>query len=67
MIIVAEIMLCMRPANGRWRYNVTSSLIDWVHTQIYPCCKQVTGTHMKIWRFGGKKLNEWVWLDYNDR
>ena len=30
-------ILCMRPANGRCRYNVTSSLIGWVHTQNYPC------------------------------
>ena len=27
------IILCMRPANERRRYNVTSSLISWVHTQ----------------------------------
>ena len=26
------ILLCMRPANERWRYNVTSSLIGWAHT-----------------------------------
>ena len=25
-----------RPANGRWRYIVTSSLIGWVHTQNEP-------------------------------
>ena len=27
------IILRMRPANERRRYNVTSSLIDWAHTQ----------------------------------
>ena len=27
----------MRPSNERWRYNVTSSLIGWVHTQNDPC------------------------------
>ena len=27
------IILCMCPANGRWCYNVASSLIGWVHTQ----------------------------------
>ena len=30
------IILCMRPANGRRRYNVTPSLIGWVHTQNDP-------------------------------
>ena len=30
------IILCMRPANGRRRYNVTSSLIGWTHTQKDP-------------------------------
>ena len=27
----------MHPANERWRYNVTSSLIGWVHAQNDPC------------------------------
>ena len=36
-------ILCMCPANGRWRYNVTSSLIGWVHTQNYPCI------HCPLW------------------
>ena len=31
------IMLCMRPANERRRYNVTSFLIGWSHTQNDPC------------------------------
>ena len=30
------IILCMRPANERWCYNVTSSLIGWAHSQNYP-------------------------------
>ena len=30
------IILCMRPANERRRYNVTSSLIGWVHSQDDP-------------------------------
>ena len=30
------IILCMRPANERWRYTVTPSLIGWAHTQIDP-------------------------------
>ena len=32
-----RIILCMRPANERWRYIVTLSLIGWVHTQNDPC------------------------------
>ena len=31
------IILCMRPVNERWRYNVTSSLIGWAHKQNDPC------------------------------
>ena len=27
----------MRPANERRHYNLTSSLIVWVHSQNYPC------------------------------
>ena len=34
---VLGIILCMRPANERRRYIVTSSLIGWVHTQNDPC------------------------------
>ena len=30
------IILCMHPANERWRYNVTSSLNGWTHTQNDP-------------------------------
>ena len=30
-------ILYMRPANGRRRYNVTSPLIGWAHTQNDPC------------------------------
>ena len=33
----AWIILCMRPANERRRYNVTSSPFGWVHTQNDPC------------------------------
>ena len=33
----AGIILCMRPANERRRYIVTSSLIGWAHTQNDPC------------------------------
>ena len=29
---VTGIILCMHPANERWRYTVTPPLIDWVHS-----------------------------------
>ena len=35
--IYTGIILCMRPANERPRYIVTSSLIGLVHSQNYPC------------------------------
>ena len=31
------IIICMRPANERRRYNVTSPLIGWAHSQNNPC------------------------------
>ena len=34
---MAGIILCMHPANERRRYNVTSSLIGWAHSQTDPC------------------------------
>ena len=34
---ISGIILCMRPANERRRYIVTSSLIGWAHTQNDPC------------------------------
>ena len=33
----AGMMLCMVSAKERRRYNVTSSLIGWAHTQYDPC------------------------------
>ena len=37
---VAGIILCMRPANGRRRYNVTLFFIGWAHAQNDPLqCK----------------------------
>ena len=36
----AVIILCVHPANERWRYIVTSSLIGWVHTQNDPCWRR---------------------------
>ena len=38
------IILCVHPANERRRYNVTSSLIGWAHTQNTPCsCTAING------------------------
>ena len=36
LLEVTGIILCMGPANERRRYNVTSSLIGWVHSQNHP-------------------------------
>ena len=36
-VILSGIILWMHPANERWRYNVTSSLIGWALTQNDPC------------------------------
>ena len=35
--ISAGISLYMRPANGRRRYNATTSLLGWAHTSTDPC------------------------------
>ena len=51
---IAGIILCMHPANGRRRYNVTSSLIGWAHSQsdhwnsgglVMPCGSRDCGHH----------------------
>ena len=34
---ISEIILRMRPANERRRYDVTSSVIGWVHAHNGPC------------------------------
>ena len=39
LTVHAWIILCMRPANERRRYIVTSSLIGWAHTQIDSCLR----------------------------
>ena len=44
--IAYRIILRMRPANERWRYSVTSSLIAWVHTQNDP---EHTNQHTQGW------------------
>ena len=36
-LIISGIILCVRPANERRRYNVMSSLIGWPHAQNYRC------------------------------
>ena len=33
------IILCLRPANEKWHYNVTSFLICWAHAQSNPWCR----------------------------
>ena len=39
------VILCMRPANERWRYNVTSSLIGWAHTSVWNSVKKFVDPH----------------------
>ena len=46
----AGIIQCMRPANERWRYIVTSSLIGWAHTRNDPCISTVK----KSWKSNSK-------------
>ena len=49
-VMMAEIFLCMCPANERRRYNVTSSLIGWVHTQNDPwITHRDLITNMHLW------------------
>ena len=38
VLYAAGTILCMRPANERWRYILTSSLIGWMYTQNDPWC-----------------------------
>ena len=50
-----RIILCMHPANERWCYTVTPSLIGWAHTQNDPClwfiCTKCTANTMSCyWR-----------------
>ena len=39
----AWIILWMRPANERWCYTATPSLIGWAHTQNDPCVRNKSG------------------------
>ena len=59
------IILCMHPANERWLYNVTSSLIGWAHSQNDPCLPalfQVMAWHP----LGDKPLSEPMMTKYAD-
>ena len=65
------IILWMRPANERRRYNVTSSLIGWAHTQNNPWIQhEVSGlwgcrpTTFKA-RFPQKGLGKFQWFFNN--
>ena len=60
----AGIILCMRPANEWRRYNVTSSLIGWAHSQNGACKSQYhtcvkTGIKCNIY-----VLNIWLWIGW---
>ena len=45
------IILCMHPANERQRYNVTLSLIGWVHSQYDPWLLLQQELPERIWYF----------------
>ena len=47
-ITISGIMLYMCPANGRRRYNVTSSLIGWAHTQNDPWTEMEVMSHTPV-------------------
>ena len=38
LLVVSGSILCMRPANVRWRYTVTPSFIGWAHAKNGHCC-----------------------------
>ena len=51
-VLIPGIVFCMRPANERWCYIVTSPLIGWPHTKIDPCdtvksCYDIVNFHSK--------------------
>ena len=58
----AGIILCMRPANERQRYIVTSSLIGWVHPQkvLWLCTSPVLAV-MKSWHHEDSRLSACDW------
>ena len=53
---VKGIILCMRSANERRRYIVTSSLIGWMHTQSDPWCDNAEWSVYYSKRGVGKEL-----------
>ena len=59
---IKGVILCIRPANERWCYNVTSSLIGWVHTQnnlCYPCQTQKNKYYPSITPYGWGITSFW--------
>ena len=63
----AGITLWMCPANERWRYNVTSSLIGWAHAQnaAWKGCIQTPLSSQLLCMHGGSQsdsLHEFKWL-----
>ena len=51
--MISDIILCMLPANERWRCNVTSSLIGWLHKQNDPwiryICYDIIYERYEVW------------------
>ena len=64
--IFASIILCMCPANERWCYTVTPSLIGWAHTQNAPCICSKTRDQSDhgncIFPSGSSNISRWSLL-----
>ena len=53
------IILCLRPANERWRYNVMLSLIGWLPSQNYPCMTKSSHIAKTCFAFILRLLYHW--------
>ena len=49
--VTAGIVLWMHPANDRWCYNVTPSLIGWAHSQNDNCTGRFPSQRPVMWSF----------------
>ena len=59
IISSSGIILWMHPANERWRYIVTSSLIGWVHTQNDPCIPYIK-VHLNNNKSSHQHIYHWL-------
>ena len=64
-ITTPGIILCTSPANERWRYIVTQSLIDWVRTQTDPYKNMHGRVDLDIqneWADWSNRINDFICL-----